>query len=70
MQLESANGCTVLWFNCWISTAKTGGKMKWGGGPPILEEYTLLELMKQAIRNNLFSKDFLRTLGKEINNKL
>jgi hypothetical protein len=69
MQLESPNGCTALWFNYWISTAKTGGKMKYGGGPLVLEEYTLLELMKEAISNNLFSKDFLKALGKEINNK-
>ncbi len=69
-QLETDAGCSVLWFNYWISTSKTGGKMKWGGGPPILEEYVLLELMRKAIRNGLLSKDFLNGLAREIKNKL
>jgi hypothetical protein len=66
MLLESNTGCTALWFNYWISTDKTGQKMKWGGGPPVLEEYVLLELMKKAIKNGLFSQDFLTALAKEI----
>ncbi len=66
MLLEAPPGCHVLWFNYWISTNKTDGKMKWGGGPPILEEYVLLELMKKAIKNKLFSEDFLKALAKEI----
>jgi hypothetical protein len=69
MLLEAPAGCSVLWFNYWISTDKTGGKMKWGGGPPIIEEYVLLELMRKAIRNKLLSEDFLKALATEIKNK-
>ena len=65
IMLLEGNGCNALWFNYWISTDKTGGKMKWGGGPPILEESVLLELMKKAIANRLLSTDFLKALGKE-----
>ena len=67
--LEGNGGCSALWFNYWISTDKTGGKMKWGGGPPILEESVLLELMKKAIRNKLLSDDFLTQLAEEIRAK-
>jgi hypothetical protein len=66
MLLEGKGGCPVLWFNYWLATDNTGGKMKWGGGPPIMEEYVLLELMKKAISNKLFSEDFLKTLSEEI----
>ena len=51
MKLEAPTGCSVLWFNYWISTDKTAGKMKWGGGPPIIEEYVLLDLMKKGIKS-------------------
>ncbi len=68
MLLEGKGGCSALWFNYWISTDKTGGKMKWGGGPPILEELVLLELMRKAIRNKLLSEDFLKVLATEIKN--
>jgi len=27
----------VFWFTYWMATTKTGGKMKWGQGPPMLE---------------------------------
>ena len=33
-------------------------------GPPILEEYVLLELMKKAAKNRLFSRDFLKELAR------
>jgi hypothetical protein len=69
-QLEAPTGCSVLWFNYWISTKKTNGKMKWGGKPPVLEEFVLLELMKNAIKSGLFSKDFLSALVREIEVKL
>lgn len=70
MLLETVGGCTALWFNYWISTKKTEPKMKWGGGPPIIEEYVLLELIRNAIKNKLFSQEFLTALAKEINNKV
>jgi hypothetical protein len=69
MKLEAPTGCSVLWFNYWISTDKTLHKMRWGGGPPVLEEHVLLELMKKGISNGLFSKDFLKALAKEIKKK-
>ncbi len=69
MKLEAPAGCTALWFNYWISTDKTANKMKWGGGPPIIEEYVLLELIKKAIKNGLFSQDFLTALAREIKAK-
>jgi hypothetical protein len=69
MLLEGTGGCPALWFNYWISTDKTKGKVKWGGGPPILEEYVLLELMKTAIKNGMLSQEFLTALSKEIKAK-
>jgi hypothetical protein len=66
IQLENTTGCTVLWFPYWMSTSNTGGKMKWGQRPPMLEEALFLELMKDAIKEGLFSKDFLTALAKEL----
>ena len=70
MLLESEKVGKVLWFNYWISTADTEGKMKWGGGPPILEEGVFLELMKNAIRKALFTKGFLKKLDRELRTAL
>ena len=53
-----------------MSTTKTKGKMKWGQRPPMLEESALLELMKEAIRQEFFSKDFLEELGREFKSVL
>jgi len=66
--LESLAG-KVLWFNYWMSTNKTKGKMKYGGGPPMLEESVLLELLQSAIRQNMVSKQFLKYLKAEIEKK-
>jgi hypothetical protein len=70
MRLEAPAGCSALWFNYWISTDKAKGKLRWGGGPPVLEEYVLLELMKKAIKNRLLSDDFLKALDREIKNRI
>jgi hypothetical protein len=70
MLLEVKEGCTALWFNYWISTDKANHKMRYGGGPPILEESVLLELLKKAIKNGQFSQDFLTALDKEIKLKI
>lgn len=64
--LRSPEHSKVLWFAYWISTNKTGGKIKWGQGPPMLEEASLLELLKDAIAKNFFGKAFLRRLNREI----
>jgi hypothetical protein len=65
MLLESSKG-EVLWFPYWLSTNKTQRKMKWGQRPPMLEEDVLLKLMASAIKQNMFSKQFLQKLEKEI----
>lgn len=54
MLLEGEKVDKVLWFTYWISTNKTKGKLKWGQGPPMLEENVLLDLMKDAVKNGLF----------------
>lgn len=64
--LHSQKHPRVLWFAYWISTNKTGGKMKWGQGPPMLEEDTLLELFKDAIEKDIVSKTFLNKLNRQI----
>lgn len=66
MKLEGEKVGRVLWFNYWMSTNKTKGKMRYGGGPPMLEENVFLELMKDGIQKGLFSKSFLKKLESEI----
>jgi hypothetical protein len=66
MKLESEGVGKVLWFNYWMSTDKTKGKMKYGGGPPMLEESVFLELMKDGIQQGLFSQSFLKKLDIEL----
>ena len=56
----------VLWFAYWLSTDQSEGKMKWGQGSPILEEGTLLNLLKQAIEKGFFSNKFLSELYREL----
>jgi len=67
VQLEASAGCRVFLFNYRISSDETGSKMKWGGGPPVLEEYVLLELLKNAVDRKLFSEDFLQGLAAKLN---
>jgi len=66
MELEGERVGKVLWFNYWMSTSKTEGKMKWGGGPPMLEERVLLQLMNDAIKKGLFSERFKQDLYREL----
>lgn len=69
--LESPEcGNKVLWFNYWIATSKTSARMRYGGGPPMLEESVLLELLKNAIKQSFFTKDFLKELARELNEAL
>jgi hypothetical protein len=56
----------VVWFAYWIATSRTKGKVKWGAGPPILEEDTFLELMRSTIQQGFFTKGFLKELKGEI----
>ena len=60
----------VLWFAYWIATSRTERKVKWGGGPPMLEEDTFLELMRGAIKQGFFTKDFLDKLKYELESSL
>ena len=69
--LESLdNEVKALWFAYWIATSRTEGKIKWGQRPGMYEENVLLELLKGAIRQKFFTKDFLRKLTREIEDAL
>jgi len=69
--LESVNSRSkALWFAYWIATSRTTGKMKWGQRPGMYEENVLLKLLKDAIKQDFFSEDFLHSLYKVVNNKL
>lgn len=69
--LESPEcGNKVLWLNYWIATSKTSGRMSCGDGPPMLEESVLLELLKNAIKQSFFTKDFLKKLARELHEAL
>jgi hypothetical protein len=66
LSLRSSGSERALWFTYWISTRKTKGKLKWGGGSPMLEECVFLQLMKTAIGKGLFSEGFLKKLDREL----
>jgi len=68
--LESMSIGEVLWFTYWVSTSRTKGEVKWGQRPPILEESVLLELVKDAIKQDMFSREFLGELKEEIQAKI
>ena len=70
MLLESKSVGEVIWFPYWISTKNTQGKMKWGQRPPMLEEKAFLELLREAIKKDMFSNEFLQKLGEAIRTKL
>ena len=60
----------VLWFAYWIATSKTEGRMKWGQGPPMLEESVLVELLKEVIRQGFLARDSLTELASQCNTAL
>jgi hypothetical protein len=69
--LESAdNRLKALWFAYWIATSGTGRKVKWGQRPGMYEENVLLKLPKDAIRQDLFTEDFLKELMPELEGAL
>lgn len=39
--------------------------MKWGQRPPVLEETAFLELLDEAVRKGMFSREFLTELDRE-----
>jgi hypothetical protein len=56
-----------FWLPYWITI---GGKEKYGQFAPMIGERALLELLKNAIEQDFFSKSFLKGLDKAINVKL
>lgn len=69
--LESLdNKLKALWFAYWIATSQTEGKMKWGQRPGMYEENVLLELLRNAVRQGFFTKDFLTELAHELDQAL
>ncbi len=54
----------------WIATSKTGGKMKWGQGSPMLDEDAFLDLLRQATDKGFFSQKFLVDLYHELGKAL
>jgi hypothetical protein len=66
LALSNSQGERALWFAYWISTSNNKGKLKWGQGPPVLEEEVLLTLLKEAISKGLFTSDFLAELAREL----
>jgi hypothetical protein len=55
------------WFPYW---QKIEGKEKYGQFAPMIGANALLELLKEAIRQDFFSREFLRALGESIKEKL
>jgi len=68
--LKCPEQAKVLWFAYWISTNRTQGRMRWGQGPPVIEENVLLSLLREAIRQDFFTKGFLKELARELNKAL
>lgn len=60
----------VLWFTYWIATPRTKGNLAWGEGPPMLEEDTFLRLLEGTIKQDFFTKGFLKKLRREIESAL
>ena len=60
----------ALWFAYWIATSRTRGKVKWGQRPGMYEGNVLLQLLKYAIRQDFFTKNFLRELARELDRAL
>ena len=56
-----------FWFPYWITI---DGKEKYGQFAPMVGEKALLELLKDAIGQDFFSKSFLKGLDRVINVKL
>ena len=57
-----------FWFPYWI--AINDAKEKYGQFAPMMGEDSLLELLKEAIRQDFFTDGFLHQLGKTIETRL
>jgi hypothetical protein len=56
-----------FWFPYWL---KVKGKWKYGQFAPMIGENALLQLLKEAINQDYFSKEFLAGLADSIEKKL
>jgi len=56
-----------FWFPYWV---KIDGKEKYGQFAPMIGQNALLELLKEAIRQDFFQKSFLIDLSESIQAKL
>jgi hypothetical protein len=56
-----------FWFPYWV---KIKGKEKYGQFAPMIGQKALLELLKEAIKQDFFDKDFLLNLSTSIQEKL
>ena len=59
-----------IWFPYWITWTEVNGKERYGQYAPMIGEKALLELLRDAIRQNFFSKGFLSDLDEVIVRKL
>jgi len=59
-----------FWFHYWITWSDISDKERYGQYGPMLGEKALLELLKNAIRQDFFSNRFLADLSKAISLKL
>jgi len=70
LELGSPKINKAFWFAYWMATPRTKSKLRWGGAPPVLEENTLLKLMKSAVKQGFFTRNFLNELKSEIEAEL
>ncbi len=59
-----------IWFPYWITWVDVDGKERYGQYSPMIGEKALLELLKDAINKDFFTRDFLAGLDAEITTKL
>jgi len=62
-----ADGGYNFWFPYWVTIK---GKERFGQYAPMMGEDSLLELLREAIRKEFFSKNFLNQLHQTIIDKL
>lgn len=60
---ELGKGHKEVWFPYWITRQD---KERYGQFAPMLTEKVFLELLKEAIKQGFFSKDFLKDLAYEL----
>jgi hypothetical protein len=66
-EISPSSDKNEFWFPYWI---KIHGKEKYGQFAPMIGKKGLLELLKEAIRQDFFDKQFLLNLAESIKSKL